>query len=76
MNSCCIEVSLHKYSSSCPFYLQKQSGEAVFLQEQHLQPVLCSVIAEHLNQGNGSSIHEGESEVQRLPPALERLVMQ
>ncbi|CDJ63563.1 aspartyl aminopeptidase, putative [Eimeria necatrix] len=54
----------------------EEIGAVKINKEQHLQPVLCSVIAEQLNQGNGSSIQEGESEVQRLPPALERLVRQ
>ncbi|CDJ46652.1 Aspartyl aminopeptidase, related [Eimeria brunetti] len=44
--------------------------------EQHLQPILCSAIAEQLSQGNEGEKHETEDEAQRLPPALQRLVTQ
>ncbi|CDJ34879.1 uncharacterized protein EMH_0093500 [Eimeria mitis] len=44
--------------------------------EQHLQPILCSAIAEQLSQGNEDEKQENKDAAQRLPPALERLVRQ
>lgn len=42
--------------------------------EQHLQPILCSAIAEQLNNGKEGEKQEAKDDALRLPPALERLV--
>lgn len=52
----------------------EEIGAFTINKEQHLQPVLCSAIAEQLSQGNEGKEQDNKDEAQRLPPALERLV--
>lgn len=71
-------VRLYSAHDTIRFPRNHRSKTRSLVQEQHLQPILCSAIAEQLSQSSEGEKRESKDkdEDQRLPPALERLVTQ